>query len=110
MVRHHGVRSKTRQLLRKRPRQKGLAPLGRYLVDYEIGDKVDIIADPANHKHGFPHKRFHGKTGTIVGRRGKCYEVEVRDQNRKKMIIIGVEHFRPNKLFQEQKKAGASSK
>ncbi|GAB4328297.1 MAG: 50S ribosomal protein L21e [Promethearchaeota archaeon] len=100
MVRHHGYRAKTRRIFRKHPRKRGLAPLGRYLVDYEVGDKVDVIADPSVHKHGFPHKRFHGKTGTIVGVRGRCFEVRVKDQKKVKMLVLGVEHMRKSNLGQ----------
>lgn len=74
--------------------------MGRYLVDYEVGDKVDVIADPSVHKHGFPHKRFHGKTGTIVGVRGRCFEVRVKDQKKVKMLVLGVEHMRKSNLGQ----------
>ncbi len=98
MVRHHGYRTKTRRIHRKNVRARGLAPLGRYLIEYNVGDRVDIIGDPSIHKRGFPHKRFQGKTGVIIGQRGRCFEVEIKDQNRKKLLIVGVEHMRKNKL------------
>lgn len=61
-----------------------------------MGDKVDIIADPSFQKRGMPHRRFHGKTGTVVGKRGRCYEVVFKDIHKEKLIILGKEHIRPN--------------
>ncbi|MHA1733476.1 MAG: 50S ribosomal protein L21e [Promethearchaeota archaeon] len=104
MVRHHGYRTKSRKVFTKHPRKRGLASLGQYLIEYNIGDKVDIIANPSVHKRGFPHKRFHGKTGVIVGKRGRCFEVEFTDQNKKKMLIVGVEHIRKNRLAEVNSK------
>ncbi|MHA1485778.1 MAG: 50S ribosomal protein L21e [Promethearchaeota archaeon] len=82
---------------RKNVRDRGLGSIEKYLIDYEINDKVDVITDPSQHKRGFPHRRYHGKTGTVKGIRGRCYEVEVKIGNSKKLLIIGKEHLRTNK-------------
>ena len=66
----------------------------KYLLDYEIGDKVDIITDPSQHKRGLPHRRFHGRTGTVTGLRGRCFQIEVKLGNSKKTLIVGKEHIR----------------
>ncbi|MHA1340853.1 MAG: 50S ribosomal protein L21e [Promethearchaeota archaeon] len=107
MVKHHGYRTKTRRIFRKNVRKRGLKGLSKFLIKYEIGDKVDIIVDPAYQKRGMPHKRFHGKTGVIVGVRGRCYEVKVKDLNKEKILIIGKEHMRLNKFHQMQKEAAS---
>jgi large subunit ribosomal protein L21e len=65
-------------------------------MDYDINDKVDIITDPSYHKNGMPHKRYHGRTGTVLGQRGRCYLVEVKLGNSTKILIVGVEHLRLN--------------
>lgn len=96
MTLHKGYRNKTRKRYRKKPREKGLGSIEKYLADYEINDKVDIIADPSQHKRGLPHRRYQGKTGVIVGKRGRCFEIEVKLGNSKKMLIIGREHVRLN--------------
>jgi large subunit ribosomal protein L21e len=44
-----------------------------------------------------PHRRFHGKTATVIGKRGRCYEVEVKLGNSKKILIAGIEHLRKSK-------------
>ncbi|MHA1369987.1 MAG: 50S ribosomal protein L21e [Promethearchaeota archaeon] len=95
MTRHKGYRNCTRSLLRKRPRERGLKPLTSLLIKYEIGDLVDIKIDPSAHK-GMPHRRFHGKTGRIVGFRGKAFVIEVRDHKKIKKIITTRDHIRPN--------------
>jgi len=89
-----GFRSGTRQILRKRPRERGLPPLSRILYKYEIGEKAVIKIDPAIHK-GMPHPRFHGKVGVIIEKRGRAYVLEIRDGNKLKKIIARPEHLRP---------------
>lgn len=75
---------------------KGLGSVEKYLIDYEINDRVDIISDPSVHKRGFPHSRYHGRTGTIIGQRGRCYLVNVKLGNSDKTLIVGKEHLRLN--------------
>lgn len=110
MVRHHGYRTKTRRLYKKKCRARGLPGLSRFMVDYENGDKVDIIGDPSFQKRGLPHRRFFGKTGVIVGSRGRCYEVDVKDGNKTKTLFIGREHIRINKDYLTIKEKPAASK
>ena len=96
MTLHKGYRNKSRKRHRKNVRNRGLGSIEKYLVDYEVGNKVDVITDPSKHKRGMPHRRFHGKTGTIIGQRGRCYLVDVKLGNSKKTLIIGKEHLRLN--------------
>ena len=95
---HKGYRNKTRSRHRKKVRDRGLGSIEKYLDEYEINDKVDIITDSSQHKRGMPHRRYHGRTGVIVGIRGRCYEVEVKLGEAKKMLIIGKEHLRLNSI------------
>ncbi len=95
---HKGYRNKTRNRHRRKVRERGLGSIEKYLVDYEINDKVDIITNSSVHKRGMPHRRYHGRTGVIVGIRGRCYEVQVKLGNAKKMLIIGKEHLRLNSV------------
>lgn len=91
-----GKMSRTRSIMRKKPREKGLQPLSRILATYNIEDKVDIIIDPSVHK-GQPHKRFQGKTGIIVGKQGKAMIVKIKDIGKEKVLIITREHLRLSK-------------
>jgi large subunit ribosomal protein L21e len=89
----HGYRSRTRGLMSKRIREKGLSSPTKVLVDYEVGQRVDIVIDPAFHK-GMPHKRYHGKTGIATGIRGRAVLVDVGLGKATKSLIIRREHLR----------------
>ena len=78
----------TKNLLRKRPRERGLAPLGRSVLQkYKTGDYIDIIIDPSVHK-GQPHYRFHGRTGIVKEIRGKALLIAIKDGKGKKEKIV----------------------
>jgi|Deesub1362A_J573_1020465.scaffolds.fasta_scaffold00109_24 large subunit ribosomal protein L21e len=94
MERSKGFRSKTRHKLRKKPRDRGKIPVTRMIREFNIGDKVHIVIEPSVQK-GQPHPRFHGKTGTIVEKRGKSYLVEVSDNDAKKIVISAPVHLIP---------------
>jgi large subunit ribosomal protein L21e len=89
----HGYRSRTRGLMSKRIRERGLSSPTKVLVDYEVGQRVDIVIDPAFHK-GMPHKRYHGKTGIATGIRGRAVLVDVGLGKATKSLIIRREHLR----------------
>jgi len=93
---HKGYRNKSRKRHRKKVRDRGLGSIEKYLIDYQIGDKVDIITDPSQHRRGLPHRRYHGRTGTIIAQRGRCYEIKVKLGNSTKLLITGREHLRLN--------------
>ena len=80
-------------MLTKRVREKGKLGLSRLLAEYEVGDKVVINIDPAIHK-GMPHKRFQGKVGTIVEKRGKAYILDIPQRKTSKLVVAGPEHVR----------------
>ncbi len=88
-----GFRRRTRQTLRKKPRERGLKPLGYLLTEYRVGDKVVIDIDPSTHK-GQPHRRYQGKVGTVLERRGRAYVVGVKMGGKVKQIIALPEHLK----------------
>ena len=88
-----GYRRKTRYLLKRKSRERGKTGLSRVLREYEPDEKVVIKLDPSVHK-GQPHRRFYGLTGTITGKQGKAYLVEVKTGKKKKTLIVGPEHLR----------------
>jgi len=45
-----------------------------------------------------PHPKFHGLTGTIVGKRGNSYLVKIRDKKKEKIIISRPEHLRKQEI------------
>ena len=91
-----GPRRKSRSVLTKRVREKGKLGLSRLLAKYEVGDKVIINIDPGIHK-GMPHKRFQGKVGTVVEKRGKAYVLDLPQRKTSKYVIAGPEHIKRQK-------------
>lgn len=93
MAHHNGPRKKTRYLLKKDLRRRGLPPVSCLIQQFKIGEKVHVVIEPSIHK-GMPHRRFHGKTGTIIGQRGRAWMLEVRDGDTMKVLIARPEHLR----------------
>ncbi len=92
-----GYRHRTRKLLRKNIREKGaVPPLSLLMIEYKVGDKVYIKPNPAVHE-AMPHRRYVGKVGTIIGKRGRAYIVEVYLGDKRKELIVVPEHLRPAK-------------
>jgi large subunit ribosomal protein L21e len=88
-----GPRRRTRKVLSKRPRKRGLSPITHEFQDFEVGERVNIVLDSSIHR-GMPHPRFHGKTGTVVGNQGTAFVVKVRDGNKLKTVVSRPEHLR----------------
>jgi len=90
-----GPRNRTRKVLKKKVREKGaVPPLSVVMHEYKVGDKVYIKPNPAIHDT-LPHRRFIGKVGTVIGKRGRAYIVEVFLGNKRKELIIYPEHLKP---------------
>ncbi|MDD1754204.1 MAG: 50S ribosomal protein L21e [Methanothrix sp.] len=92
MVRHHGMRKKTRDKLSKTVRTRGISPVVRAIQEFEPGSKVHVLIDPSIHK-GMPHPRFHGKTGEITGKRGRAFVLTITDGDATKTLIALPEHL-----------------
>ena len=90
-----GFRRKTRSLLKRKPRERGKTGLSKILYEYETGEKVVVKIDPSVHK-GMPHRRYHGRIGVIVNKRGRSYVVNVTQGKAVKEIIVRPEHIVPH--------------
>lgn len=97
MKKSHGSRCKSRYKLKKRVRDKGMPTITRLIQNFEIDQKVHIKIEPAIQK-GQPHPRFHGKTGTVVGKRGRAYLVNINDGNMAKQVICRPVHLKAQKV------------
>ena len=76
----------------KRVKTRGKIQFSRYFQELKIGDKVAIIRElaiPCN----FP-SRLQGRTGSVEGKRGKAYIIDIMDQNQKKKFIIEPIHLK----------------
>ncbi len=93
MPKSHGIRRKSRHILRKGNMSKGLSHL---LINYSIGDKVVVVIDPSEHKTT-PHRRFQGRVGYIkeIGRRTAKVRILVGDKQ--KTLQTKFNHIRPIK-------------
>ena len=94
MRRSHGTRQGTRQILHKSVAERSRVPLRRIMHAYEEGDRVAVVLDGAQQK-GMPHRRFHGRTGRIAGRRGRAWVVAIKDGDMAKTLVARPEHLRP---------------
>lgn len=84
----------TRYIMRKKPRNRGTPPITRILREFEIGQKANIIIESSSQK-GQPHRRYQGRVGTIIEKRGNAYVVRVKLPRSKKDLIVRPEHLRP---------------
>jgi len=91
--RSKGLRSKSRQILRKVPRSRGFSSISRSLHQFDVGESVNIVIDPSTHK-GMPHIRFHGYTGKVQGKQGNAYVVAITVGKKRKTLVIRPEHLR----------------
>ncbi|MEM2094009.1 MAG: 50S ribosomal protein L21e [Candidatus Bathyarchaeia archaeon] len=91
-MRSRGFRRKSRGILTKEPRRRGLQPLGKLLHRYEAGEKVVIKLDPSIHK-GMPHARYHGKVGVVLEKRRRAYVVQIEEGGKLRELIVRPEHL-----------------
>jgi large subunit ribosomal protein L21e len=91
-----GYYTGARGLLKKKPRERGKPKLGKLLIEYALGSQVIIKMDSSVQK-SLPHKRFHGKIGKILEKRGRGYVVSVSQGDAVKTIIVRSEHLEPYK-------------
>ncbi len=91
---YKGFRAKTRKKLAQKPRYR--PAITKFLQEFDLGQKVVISIEPSSHS-GLPHPIFKGKVGEVVGKRGRCYLVEVLDGKKLKKVIVAPEHLKPLK-------------
>ncbi len=91
-----GYRAGTRSLSKKPLREKGKPKLTKYLQQYETGASV-IIKINSSQQKALPHRRFHGKIGKIIDKRGRGYVVQVPQGDSTREIIVRTEHLEPYK-------------
>ncbi len=89
-----GFRRKSRKLLTRKPRERGMQPLGRMLYKYRVGDKAAIKIDPSL-SDGMPPIRYHGKIGVVTEQRGRAYIVDLQEGGKLRRLIARPEHLVP---------------
>ncbi len=96
MAHHNGPRKKTRAKFKKALRRRGMAPVTTVIQSFDEGSKVHIVIDSSIQK-GMPHRRFHGKTGTVIGKQGRSWVLEINDGNKTKTVVSKPQHLKPQK-------------
>ena len=87
-----GERKNTRDKLSNSVRDKGASPPSGAVQEFDEGEKVHVAIDPSVPK-GRPHPRFQGKTGEVVGKQGRAFEVEIGDGGSTKTLFVRSQHL-----------------
>lgn len=90
-----GYRRGTRSLFKRKPRERGKTGLSKMLHEYRPGDKAVVMINPSSHK-GMPHRRYQGKIGVIINKRGRSYILNVPQGKALKEIAVSPEHLIPH--------------
>jgi large subunit ribosomal protein L21e len=89
-----GSRSRTRGVLTKEARDRGMPPVTRYLQEFEPGSQV-VVRLEASEPRGQPHPRYQGVTAKVVERVGRAYKLEFLDGGKRKQLIALPVHLAP---------------
>jgi large subunit ribosomal protein L21e len=89
----NGPNKATRNKLSNAPRERGTSPPQRAIQEYEPGQKVHLKIDPSVRSGRF-HPRFDGHTGTVTGKQGSAFTVEITDGGKEKTLIVSAAHLR----------------
>ncbi|MCJ1332978.1 60S ribosomal protein L21A [Thelotrema lepadinum] len=99
-----GLRAGTRYAFKRGFRKRGMIPLSTFLLQYKVGDIVDVKANGAVQK-GMPHKVYHGKTGVVynVTQRavGVILNKKVGNRYIEKRVNVRVEHVTKSRSREE---------
>jgi large subunit ribosomal protein L21e len=102
----YGYRSRTRDLFSRSFRRHGAPHLSTFLINYKIGDYVDIVGNGSAHK-GMPYKFYHGRTGRVFNVNPNSIGVIVNKQIRNriihKRIHVRLEHLKKSTCLQDLK-------
>jgi large subunit ribosomal protein L21e len=89
-----GFRSRTRGVLTKAARKRGMPPVSQFLKEFQVGDEV-IVNLEASDPHGMPHPRYQGRVCIVLGKRGRAYVVSFIDGGKPKELIANPIHLQP---------------
>jgi large subunit ribosomal protein L21e len=94
MVTRIGTKQRnTRQKYTQHYRKKGKIPLSEYFKKLEVGDKVALVVNP-NIQEGRFFPRFHGLNGTVMGKKGFCYNIQIKDGSKQKTLYVHPMHLK----------------
>lgn len=78
---------------RKKPvRTKGKISMSGYFEEFKEGDRVAIVRE-VTLRPKFP-KRIQGRTGVVESKRGRAYQIVLKDIDREKRFLIAPIHLK----------------
>ena len=89
----NGPLNGTREKLSNSPRDRGTSPPQRAIAEFDEGQKVHLKTDPSVSDGRF-HPRFDGLTGTVVGKQGAAFKVDINDNGKDKTVLAKAAHLR----------------
>jgi large subunit ribosomal protein L21e len=89
-----GMRRKTRHKLQKHVTERGKMSITKFLNEFKEGERVILKAEPSYVGNGMYHPIFHGKSAVVLGKRGFCYDVEIKDGSMKKKLTVHAVHLK----------------
>ena len=84
-----GKRAKTRSKARRR---RAKATVNKKLRSFRKGSRVMILIDTSIHS-AMPPLRYQGMTGTVQGKRGSVFTVELKEGSLSKYLIVHPAHL-----------------
>lgn len=87
-----GFRRKTRSKLRIKQKDKSPININKFTQEFKPGERVHLKANPKYQK-GMYFPRFHGLSGLVTKKKGQCYYVKIKDNNKEKSLIIHPIHL-----------------
>ena len=91
-TRMDGFRKRTRHKFKKERSLRGKISISKYLQKFAVGETVYLSVEPGYQK-GMYRPKFMGKTGIIVGQKGTCYQVQIKDFSKSKTLIVHPIHL-----------------
>ncbi|RMF55834.1 50S ribosomal protein L21e [Candidatus Woesearchaeota archaeon] len=86
------TRRKSRHKLSKSVRERGKISVNRMMQSFEAGSKVRVKLNGSYQKTSV-HARFHGKIGIVKAKKGKVYEVSIKDGGKEKTLLLHPIHL-----------------
>lgn len=84
---------------RKEIRKRGKVPFSRFFQKFSDGDSVAVVREKSLNA-SFP-ERLQGRTGVVLGKRGRAYLLEIKDQTKPKQFLIQPIHLKKIKRIEK---------
>lgn len=83
---------KTRHKFLVHYRNRGKISVSKFLQEFDLGQHVNLKINSQVQEGRF-YPRFHGLNGVISGKRGSCYQVTIKDQDKTKILYVHPIHL-----------------